>query len=757
MRKNLKYAVALVAASIAILAAVAMAGPATAVEEWAGWRGPQQTGVSTASDLITSWSLDGEHLIWRHDFTGRSTPAVFDGRACANGRTGDGATKQEIVACWNAESGELLWQRTFNVYNTTVPFNRVGWGSVAGDPETGYLYVTNVDGQLVCFDRDGEIVWTRRTFEELGRFSGYGGRTHTPILDEDRMIISLIGKMWGKEAGPRHRFYAFDKRTGEVLWFTTVGTGVADFNTQSIPVITEVDGQRLVVGGGADGWIYALQSRTGKLVWQFHLSQRGINASVVADGATVYAAHSEENIDSAVMGRVVAIDATGSGDVTKTHERWRSDISSGFPTPLLHEGRLYVADNSANLHALEASSGKPLWEVNYGNVGKASPVWADGRIYINEVNGNVLIVEPPTEGGEAAEGTVVHEVHIEMPDGRYAEIYGSAAIAYGRIYFTTEEGIYALGDKSQPFPQLMQAATPAAQATANPTGKPTGGEGTLAQLQVVPAVQLLRSGESQDFEVRGYDAHGNYLGPVDDVTWTLESLQGAVDGDGTFSTDAATAGQTGQVVAKVGERAAKSWLRVFGPLPIEEDFEALEVGSVPEIWIGIAGRAAVAEIEDPAVTGKVLHMPRAPRGVPRSTPFLGPTDMSGYTVQVDFKGTQEGRRRPDAGVINGGYTLDLQGNHQRLEVRSWAAELRMMQRIDYAWDMDRWYTMKLRVDQAEGKAIIRGKVWPRDEAEPGDWTLVVEDTLPIETGSPGLYGYAPVDIYYDNVKVMVSE
>lgn len=747
MRKNLKCTVALAAVLVAVLAAVSMAAPAVAVEEWAGWRGPQQTGVSTATDLVTSWSQDGENLVWRHDFTGRSTPVVFDGRVCANGRTGEGATKQETVACWSADSGELLWQRKFSVYNTTVPFNRVGWGSVAGDPETGYLYVTNVDGQLECFDRDGETVWTRRTFEELGRFSGYGGRTHTPIIDEDRMIISLIGSMWDKDAAPRHRYFAFDKRTGEVLWYTTVGTSVADFNTQSIPVVAEVDGQRLVIGGGADGWIYALQSRTGKLVWQFHLSQRGINVSVVADGKTVYAAHSEENVDSAVMGRVVAIDATGSGDVTTTHERWRSDVSSGFPSLLLHDDRLYVADNSANLHAIDAGSGKSLWEVNYGNVGKASPVWADGRIYINEVNGNVVIIQPPTEAGEEAK--VLHEEHIEMPDGRYAEIYGSAAVAYDRIYFTTEEGVYCLGDKEKSFPEL-----PAAAAGSGAGGTQPATAGPLAQVLVVPAVELLRSGDARRFQVRGFDAKGNPTGPVAKVTWTLESLNGAIDGSGELVIDVATPGQAGYVVASAGELQGKAKLRLFGPLPWNEDFESMEAGAVPENWIGIAGKARVAEVEG---DGKVLHMPRAPRGVPRATPFFGAPDMSGYTVQVDFKGTQEGRRRPDAGVINGGYTLDLQGNHQRLEVRSWAAELRMAQRIDYAWDMDRWYTMKLRVDQAEGKAIIRGKVWPRDEAEPADWTLVVEDTLPIETGSPGLYGYAPVDIYYDNVKVVVSE
>ena len=65
----------------------------------------------------------------------------------------------------------------------------------------------------------------------------------------------------------------------------------------------------------------------------------------------VYIAHSEENVDEATQGRVVAIDGTGSGDVTKTKELWRSNRhESGFPSPLVHDGRVYVVDNSANLY-----------------------------------------------------------------------------------------------------------------------------------------------------------------------------------------------------------------------------------------------------------------------------------------------------------------------------------------------------------------------------------------------------------------------
>ena len=316
-------------------------------DEWASWRGPHQNGVSSATDLISSWSVDGDNQIWRAELIGRSTPVVFDGRVCANGRQGD---THEIVACWNADSGELLWQRDYIIYNTTVPYTRVGWGGVAADADTGYLYAHTVDGLLACLDRNGETVWEIRLGETFGRASGYGGRTHTPIVDEDRVILGLIGTSWGEFGPPRHRFYAFDKRSGQVVWVSNPSEeNPKDMNTQATPVVAEIGGQRLMIGGAADGWIYALKARTGELAWKYQLSKRGINTAVVVADDVVYASHSEENLDGGPQGRVVAIDATGNGNVTDTHEKWRADeITVGFASPLLHDGVLYLLDNSAN-------------------------------------------------------------------------------------------------------------------------------------------------------------------------------------------------------------------------------------------------------------------------------------------------------------------------------------------------------------------------------------------------------------------------
>ena len=705
--------------------------------DWPSWRGRAQTGVSDEARLPSSWSKDGENLIWSDDWVGRSTPAVFDGRVCANGRTGDGVSKAEIVACWNAENGTRLWMHTFSITNTTVPFNRVGWGSVTGDPETGYLFAVNVDGHLNAFDRDGTIVWTWRLAEELGRASGYGGRTSTPVVDEDSVILSVIGTLWGDYGGPpRHRYFSFDKRTGKVQWISTPGGNVFDMNTQSVPIIAVVNGRRLLIDGNADGHIYALFARTGEKIWEFNLSKRGINVSPVIDGTTIYVAHSEENVDGGPMGRVVAIDATGTGDVTSTHEKWRiNELAVGFSSPLIKNGQLFVIDNSANLMAIDAADGVSLWTHNLGTVGKSSPVWADGKLYVTEVNGNVNILEPENGGV-----TVLDSEKLEMADGRYAEIYGSFAPAYGRLYVTAGSGLYCIGNPAAPFSPVAGSAPALGEEVA---------PGAVASIQVVPAEVIASVGDTVTFQVRAFDANGRPLG-ARDATWSLDGLVGAqLSPTGTLSTAATASTQSGKVFASIGGITSSAQVRVYGPLPWRENFE----GGRPPFWIGGGGSLSVVD------QGGQHLLQKGPSrtGIHRHAIYIGPSAMSGYTVQADAMATEKGRRRPDLGLINSGYTLDTQGNTQRIQLQSWAAELRIDERVAFGWQPNVWYTLKLRVDVDQNRAVIRGKVWPQGDPEPAAWTVTAEDPEPIRNGSPGLIAYSPIDIYYDNVQVMENQ
>ncbi|HKH44088.1 MAG TPA: PQQ-binding-like beta-propeller repeat protein [Thermoanaerobaculia bacterium] len=726
----------------------ALAGSPLAAGEWPAWRGPGQDGVSPETGLISRWSPAGENVVWRADLVGRSTPVVFDGRVCANGRVGQGLHKQEIVACWDAGSGKKLWEHRLDVYLTMVPFNRVGWANVVGDPETGNLYAHGVGGLLVAFDRAGKVVWSRELTEEFGLYSGFGGRTHSPMIDEDRLILSFVNTGWGEQGPPRHRTFAFDKRTGDLLWTSTPGSGNPyDLNTSTTPVAavipTSNGPQRLLIEGNADGWVHAIKARTGEKVWSFQLTKAGINITVAVAGDTVYASHSEENVDTpGIMGRLVAIDATGTGDVTKTHERWRADeLGAGFSSPLVHDGTVYIIDNSANLFALDAKTGRHLWKHKLGTVGKGSPVWADGKIYVTELNGRVYILKPGPDGVQVLDTDEITVADAtEGPAGRYAELYGSPAVAYGRVYLSTEAGLFCLGDKSKPF----KAAKSAPVVLPEP---PVAQGAAPAVLQVVPAEVLIQPGQTVRFTIKAFDSQGRALPAPAGAEWTLQGLAGKLDG-GAFTPDPGKP-QAGKVTAKVGTLEAAARVRVIPPLPWSYDFEAVEVGKTPPWWIGAGLKFPVKEMDG----GKVLSKPPVAVGLDRSDVYLGPATLANYTIQADLLGGIKGRKRPDLGLVNSGYHMDLMGNHQKIQIRGWESDLRLEKSVPFPWDPDVWYTMKFRVDQQGDKALLRGKVWRRGEPEPQEWTITAEDPQPVRQGSPGIYGYSAAEIYYDNLQV----
>lgn len=718
---------------LALLAGTAVAG------DWTFWRGPSWDGVAEADGLVSTWTVDGENQVWRADFIGRSTPVVIGDRVCVIGRYGVKETIEQLerVACFDAADGSIVWDDRYPVYHTTVAFNRAGWASLAADPETGAVYSHGAAGQLHAYAPDGSILWSHFLPEYNGRLSGYGGRTQTPLVDGDLLILSFVSSGWGDQAAPRHRTFAFDKHNGDLVWSATPGNFPKDMNTQGGPVVATVEGRKMLISGNADGWVYALDYANGETIWKFHLSKRGINVTPVVRGKVVYFSHSEENIDTPDQGRIVAIDASGSGDITATGAVWQLNaLQAGFPSPMIHGDDLFIVDNSANLHRFDAGTGEEEAEFSIGTVGKGSAVWADGKIWVGEVNGRFHILESGDDGIRALSSN-----EIKMPDGRYAEIYGSPAVAGNRVFFATENGLFAIGNPKAKF----KAAKPAKPAKAKPA------KGDPYAIHVVPGESLLAPGEALDLAVRAVDAAGVVM-KSPKVSWSLDGLAGKVT-NGTFTPDPEAGSQAGRVVATAGDKTAGARVRVIAGMPWDETFDGFPADATPGWWLSAKGKFKVTEREGEQV---VVQPPRA-KGLQRSFTYIGPDDWSDYTVQADVLGTPYKRRRPDLGIINAGYTLDLQGNSQKLQIRSWAAEMRMAQDVPFAWDLETWYTLKLEVRVRDGKAIVRGKVWKRDDPEPEDWTLTAEDPFPVTAGSPGLIGYAPSEVYYDNLKVWKNQ
>ena len=321
-----------------------------------------------------------------------------------------------------------------------------------------------------------------------------------------------------------------------------------------------------------------------------------------------------------------------------------------------------------------------------------------------------------------------------MPEGRPAEIWGSVAVAYGRLYFTTEEGLYCVGRKGAPF-----------KATATRRGRARRGASGRGR-QGGAAPDRAGRGDRQGGRAGGASRPGRSTTRAASCArrtrpGAVEGLAGAISPDGR-SPRRRRPPPSGKVKATVGELSATTQVRFFGALPWSFDFEQ---GAVPRHWIGAGPRFKVADLGG----GKRLHKPPQEAGLQRATVFIGPPSLSGYTIEADLHvheaGPARGRRRASS--------------TRATRSTSWARSRscscgpgppssRSRRRSRSPSEPDVWYRMKLRVDVAGRQGDrARARSGRRTAPEPADWTITLEDPLPVRAGSPGIYGDSATDLY----------
>lgn len=718
-----------------------------AAADWPYWRGPTFDGQAKATGLPDDWDPAGgedSNVLWkREDIGGPCTPIAMNGRIYMIQRSLPSTDREgEKVVCLDAVTGETLWENAYNVWLSDVPAERIGWSSVVGDPETGNVYTLGACDIFQCMDgKTGETLWSIPLHEQFGMLSTYGGRTNFPVIHENLVIISGIIINWGDAAKPNHRLIAMDKNTGEVIWFS--GTRDLPFDTTySAPSLVTIDGQRQLVMGAGDGAIWGFQPRTGKPLWHYNLSRRGIFATPLVVGNQVFASHSEENVspNNNVMGAVAGLRVTGTGEDTKVEELWKQmEVVAGYSEPVLIGDRLYVVDDRCKMWIFDAETGEPLLERKsfVGSRQRSALLHADGKIYVLTENGRWAVVVPNEEDGFE----VLNKGRV-----RNTGFAGSPIVADGRLYFPSTTGLYCVATQGS-------SQTPVVMADSMGTETPISENPTITQVQIVPAESVVKPGEKIELKVNVFNVLGQQLKTPDNVTFEL-SGPGKIEGS-TFIApqDAAHTGTT--IIAKVGDASGKTRTRIVPPLPWKFTFDDLK--NPPLSWVGARYRHVIREVDGSPALTKISTIPKGAR----SRAWMGYSDLSEYTISADARGTRMSDQLPDIGLTAHGYVLDLMGESQQLQIRTWSAQLRMAETIKFPWKEDIWYRIKFRVDiESEPPAaiaVLRGKVWPRDEEEPKEWTITARDESPNLAASPGLYGNAKVaELYLDNVEVTAN-
>jgi outer membrane protein assembly factor BamB len=751
-----------------VFAACLFTGFATA-GDWTHWRGPTQDGVSYDKNLPDKFSLDpgnpNSNLIWTAPYGCRSTPVVMNGRVYIFNSGGSGLSECERVVCLDAQSGSVIKEDRFNIFHTDVVSNRLGWTSPVGDAETGYVYIHGTQGFMRCYDKDLNLVWDHNLAEEYGRVSGYGGRSVSPTLDSGLVIVGMINGSWGDYARSANRFVAFDKKNGKVVWWCVLPEAMHG-TYYSNPVVAVINGERLLITGGADGGVHAIQVRTGKLVWSHHFGAKTINCSPVVDGNLVYCSHGEENEDTNQQGRIVCVDGS-QVENGKPKLVWEVvGTKFGYTSPVVHDGVLYICTDTARIHRYDAKTGKPIGKpYAYGRLARGSPVWADGKIFVFDVNGEFHILKPTETSFKE-----IYTQRFKPANGvGFVETNGSPAVVDGRLYFGTLEAFYCIGTKD------AQAGSPPAAA------KEPAVPGPVAQVAIFPADVVLTPGESAEFELRAFDANGAKLDTIPDGKWQITTppkqpngrqppplageLVDTSKGHAKLTVAKNMPGQQGYVDFISGTMLGRVRVRVAPKMPYKMDFDKVPISATPGGWVNTMGKFDVVRKGDQIVLRKT-----ATSSIPtlaRANAFIGQPNWKDYTIQADVSGQEVRNCVADIGLVNCRYQLLLDGKQdpddhkRRLRITCWETKPRINHSVVFDWQPDIWYTMKFRVDVENDKALVRGKVWERGKPEPEQWTIEFTDPMPNREGAPALYSYvsnvldkvAGSEAYFDNVLI----
>ncbi len=711
--------------------------------DWSNWRGPLQNGQSLEKGLPDSFKVEGENLLWRKEGMGSyATPVLMNGRLYTICRSEPDTTKEaEKTVCLNAETGELIWESIHNVYLSDAPSERIGWASVCGDPETDKVFMLGIGCVLQCLEgKTGKILWEKSMLEEYGMLSTYGGRTNFPTVFEDMLIVSGVTTGWDQTAVPAHRILALDKTTGQPIWTMSTRPRPED-TTYSTPIFTVLNGQAAMVLGAADGAVYALQPRTGKVIWKYQASPRGINVTPLVDNGIVYCAHGEQNeSDRTVLGALFAFDGNTSGDIAEDKLLWKIPGKTvGKSSPVKIGERVYFADDGGILYGVNAKTGALEVEKKIGRAISGSAVVSEGKMYIGEKTGTAFCLKPTESGLDILSKT-------RLNDG--GEVYGSFAISNGRLYLPTNKTLFCIGKKevkvdADPMPkQLVETLS---------------GDKKVAHIQICPVEMLLSPGQKARLQVRAYNAAGQYLKNLNDAVISIEG-GGTVSEDMVYSAPSETTGTGVFLTATSGELKSIARGRVIAALPWKYEFEDKKV---PLFWIGAAYRHQPSEL--PTGGNGLVKISTIPKGT-RSQAFIGKPSSHDYTVQADVYASDQKNKvpttnLPDMGVVNQRYTLSMEGS-QKLQIRSWVSLLedRFAKTVPFEWDAKTWYTVKFQSENKDGKAILKGKVWKTADKEPEAWTIEAEDLLPNTVGSPGLFGKSSdAEFFIDNVTVKAND
>ena len=344
-----------------------------AEENWARFRGPLGTGHSTDAAVPVEWG-EGE-IKWKATLRGEGQSSVVNwgDRLFLTSANKEGS--ERWIHCLDRNSGDLLWEQSVEVAASETPhkMNSFATSTCVTDGERVIAFFG--PGGLHCYDLEGNLQWKK----DLGAFPGPWGVAASPIIDGDLVIQN------GDAEGPSS-LLAFEKKSGNPVWSTD--RGELPRGGWSTPILIETGERRELVLNGETG-VSAYDPATGKDLWFCEgFNGRG---SPVPDFA-----HGQLYVVNGKPGDTYVVKPGGSGDVSDSHRVWNARRHGGrdLPSPAVVGDFVLISSMSGILTTYDAKSGETHFTERLDAPVSASPLVANGLVYFQMENGEVVVVKP---------------------------------------------------------------------------------------------------------------------------------------------------------------------------------------------------------------------------------------------------------------------------------------------------------------------------------------------------------------------------
>ncbi len=416
---------------------LALAGPTDPAPQdvWPQWRGPTHDSVSPTADLPTRWSPT-ENVVWKTPLPGRgySTPAIWKDAIFVSAQDGE----RLLLLRLDRVSGKIVWQREVGKGtprrtgkpgpNRFHDENNMASPSPVTDGRHVWIHFGN--GDLACYDFDGNRTWAVSLTERFGPYTIWWGHANTPCLFGDLLITAC---MQDPRGGGKSYVVAHDKRTGKEKWLVQRDTGATSepADSYTTPLLRrQGDRTELIVFGG--NVLDAYDPATGKQLWQCRaFNGNRVIPTPVAAGNTVFAIEG-------MRGPLVAVRAGGQGDVTATHVRWKyTGATPDSASPVATNGLVFLANNVGIAICLDAATGKEVWKQRLGRTFRATPLVAGKRVYFFTKEGKTAVVEAARTFRVIAESDLGEDT------------MASPAVAGGDLFIRTQGHLYRIGNKQK--------------------------------------------------------------------------------------------------------------------------------------------------------------------------------------------------------------------------------------------------------------------------------------------------------------------